>query len=409
MPDQTLDSGDPGDDVLRRFRYQAGRAALLALLTLDDTSGIVEVFCEQYEDVLLRRGDGLFDAEQVKTRQDGSSPFKSGDEPVQTALSNFVQLDAKFPGRIRRFVLSTNVGFWTERKNRSNLPHLLALAAACQEDGELPTPLRPFVKKLAEKCEKDEKAVVSCLKRVVLDGSLPKFNDLVSRLVERLAERGYDRPLTDLRRAAAALIELATQAGETTEQAVMDDYIAYAADPGAAAAAATIAGKCLNRDRVCACVDEALAGETVLKTAEAASIAEMPPDTGRAEQKMTRGEITTLSVTAMKDSRASFEWEMLRRIQRGQPERAEDDYNHLLALIRSEAAEARDLAALGSEPYGTVMLNDLRQRLRGIATEEPATARGLNQQQLLGVATVLTERCDIWWSDEFDLAGEDAA
>jgi hypothetical protein len=81
MPDETVDRSDPGDDVLRRFRYQAGRAALLALLTLDDTSGVVEVFCEHHEDVLLRRVDGRFDAEQVKTRADGTSPFKSGDEP----------------------------------------------------------------------------------------------------------------------------------------------------------------------------------------------------------------------------------------------------------------------------------------------------------------------------------------
>jgi hypothetical protein len=408
MPDETVDRSDPGDDVLRRFRYQAGRAALLALLTLDDTSGVVEVFCEQHEDVLLRRVDGRFDAEQVKTRSDGGSPFKSGDEAVQTALKNFVGVDGKFPGRIRRFVLSTNIGFWTEEKNRSNLPYLLSQAAGCDGSGDLPKPLQPFVKALAAKCRSDEGPVVGCLKRVELDSSLPKFTDLVSRLAHRLGERPeYDRTLSDLRRAARALIELATRAGETTPDAVTDDYVAYADDPEAATNKATIEGKCLNLHRVRACIDEALASEAVLQTAEAVALADIPSDTGRSEQKMTRGRITSMSVTAMQDGRASFEWGMARRIQQGRASQADRDYRHLLALVRNEAAEARDLASIAGEPYGTAMLNDIRQRLREIARDEPATARNLNYQQLLGVATVLTERCDIWWSEEFELASEE--
>jgi hypothetical protein len=407
VPDESVDPSDPGDDVLRRFRYQAGRAALLALLTLDETSGVTEVFCEQHEDVLLRRADGMFDAEQVKTRQDGAAPFKSGEEAVQRALKKFVTLDTKFPGRIRRFVLSTNVGFWTVKKNRSNLPLLLSQVAGCDPGGSLPSPLESFVKALVDASEADQESVTRCLKRVVLDASLPKFNDLENRLTERLGERPeYDRTLTDLRRAAAALIELATQAGETTVEAVTDDYVSYADDPTAATNEAAIEGKCLSPDRVRARIEEALSSDQVLKTAEAASIAEIPADTGRAEQKMTRGSITSLSLTAMKDNRASFEWEMARRIQRGSPSQADRDYSHLLVLIRNEAAEARDLASPGGEPYGTVMLNTMRQRLRDIATNEPATARRFNQQQLLGVATVLTERCDIWWSEEFELAEE---
>lgn len=186
----------------------------------------------------------------------------------------------------------------------------------------------------------------------------------------------------------------------------MDDYVAYADDPEAVANTATIAGKCLNRERVRACIEAALASEAVLQTADAIALAEMPPDTGRAEQKMTQGEITSMSVIAMQDNRASFEWAMARRIQQGRASQADRDYRHLVALIRNEAAEARDVARAAGEPYGSAMLNDIRQRVRAIARDEPATARYMNYQQLLGVATVLSERCDIWWSAEFELAGE---
>ncbi len=125
VPDRSVDTTDPGDDTLRRYRYQAGRAAMLGLATLDENSDIIEIFCEHYEDVLLRRRDGRFDGEQVKTRGDDLSPLKAGAAPIQTALQRFITLDTRFPGRFRRFVLSTNVGFWRERAKRqqSAAPH----------------------------------------------------------------------------------------------------------------------------------------------------------------------------------------------------------------------------------------------------------------------------------------------
>jgi hypothetical protein len=53
-PIKVLSDTDRGDDVQRRFRYQAAIAASLSLALLDSDSDIIEIFCEQHEDILVR-------------------------------------------------------------------------------------------------------------------------------------------------------------------------------------------------------------------------------------------------------------------------------------------------------------------------------------------------------------------
>lgn len=72
-PANTLDTKDPGDDVQRRFRYQAAYAAILSLALLDENSEFEEVFCEH----------------------------------LTHALKRFVEQTLEFPHHYSRFVLAT--------------------------------------------------------------------------------------------------------------------------------------------------------------------------------------------------------------------------------------------------------------------------------------------------------------
>ena len=85
-PDEVLNPGDPGDDTLRRFRYQAVRACVYMLALFDDDLEIEEVFCEHHEDILLKYRSGTFLGVQIKTKLDGSVPVKAGDEEVIGSL-----------------------------------------------------------------------------------------------------------------------------------------------------------------------------------------------------------------------------------------------------------------------------------------------------------------------------------
>jgi Cap4 dsDNA endonuclease len=124
-PDRILNTGDPGDDVHRRFRYQAVQACCYILALFDEEEGIEEVFCEHHEDILIRYQSGFFLGVQIKTKLDGSVPVKAGDEEVIKSLKRFIETEMEFPGYFAGYLLASNNGFWRDAKNRSNLHHLL--------------------------------------------------------------------------------------------------------------------------------------------------------------------------------------------------------------------------------------------------------------------------------------------
>ncbi len=112
----TLSTSDAGDDVNRRFRYQAAYAAILALGMFIEETDFEELFCEHHEDILVKRKDGKFIAIQVKTRLETYTPFKAKDQTTLDVMVKFVKLDREFPDQFVSFVLATNLGFWGERK-----------------------------------------------------------------------------------------------------------------------------------------------------------------------------------------------------------------------------------------------------------------------------------------------------
>src|SRR5260370_27392155 len=125
-PDSVPPDEDVGADTQRRFRHQACYTAMLSLGLLDDDGPLEELYCEHHDDVILRLRSGSFKAVQLKTRMVGRAPFKAGDKEVIAALRKFAILETKFPGNFEAYVLASNVGFWHDQKNGSNLKHALA-------------------------------------------------------------------------------------------------------------------------------------------------------------------------------------------------------------------------------------------------------------------------------------------
>lgn len=146
-PDQVLNPKDPGDATRRRIRYQDVQAACYLLALFDEDEAIIEIVCEQQEDILVKRVNGLFLGVQIKTKEDGAVPFKAGDEEMVKSLQRFIDEERDFPGQFERFVLGCNCGFWQERKNSSNLPHLLDLAKG-KTRTDAPRPVVDFLKRL---------------------------------------------------------------------------------------------------------------------------------------------------------------------------------------------------------------------------------------------------------------------
>ena len=79
-PNEVLAPNDPGDETASRYRFQWTWAAIASCMLFDQTQDVIEVFCEQVEDVLLKHSDGTFTGQQVKTRDSDQPVWKADDE-----------------------------------------------------------------------------------------------------------------------------------------------------------------------------------------------------------------------------------------------------------------------------------------------------------------------------------------
>lgn len=79
---------------------------------------------------------------------------------------------------------------------------------------------------------------------------------------------------------------------------------------------------------------------------------------------------------------------------------------HLRSRVLMEATDAQIGAAKRGEPYGNLMYEEMRTRMKALAAE-PSSLRQLTPDLLMGLAYDLTAHCEIWWSERFDLDAAD--
>lgn len=78
----------------------------------------------------------------------------------------------------------------------------------------------------------------------------------------------------------------------------------------------------------------------------------------------------------------------------------------LRSQVLMEATDAQIDAAKGGHPYGNAMHEEMRTRMKALASE-PSSLTRLTPNLLMGLAYDLTAHCEIWWSERFDLDAAD--
>lgn len=409
-PLKTVAGEDTGAETLRRYRYQAAYAAWLAVSALNGVPEAVAVYCEHHDDVLLELNDGRCDAIQVKSQSDGAGPLKGTAEQVLTSLRRFTVLEHEFGSRFRRYRLATIAGFYRVGKSSSNLGHCLEQAQACAP-GSLPDPpLSTLVGKIKVPSGVSTETVVAALKKVELDYSLPKVEDMETRVreaVESLEGVGQHRA-SDLLDAALAIIDLAFAAGAATQASSSAAYVAYLEDPASHAAHAAIKAKRLALEDIRAVIRDAAEKAALLGSKEGSDITKLPATSGIALRKLDAGGVSVHTAGILEDLRSSAELEISDRLYRDGAGIANADYDHLKVLVETLAEDSRLEAASGGEgEYGPAMYLDLRKRLREQCETTPGSTRGFSAEQLTGMAVILTELCKVWWSEPFALESSD--
>jgi hypothetical protein len=176
-PADVLSTSDPGDDMQRRIRYQAAYGALLSLQLVSD-SEMSELFCEQHEDFLVRKANGLFVGYQVKTRLPHLGPFKSDDGSMINAMERFVNLDIDFPDQFESFVIVSNCDFWQAEDNGKNLASLIKRMKD-RPGAKLTGTASEIVDLLREKCGCTKKKITAVISKIRLDGRVRNLRILL--------------------------------------------------------------------------------------------------------------------------------------------------------------------------------------------------------------------------------------
>jgi hypothetical protein len=280
-PESILSNDDPGDDTQRRFRYQATYAAIVALSLLDEKSEFDYIFCEQHEDVLVKRKDGTFIGIQLKTR-DRKEPYKAGDPEIIKSINGFIKLENQFPGCFLHYVLATNNGFWHEKKNSSNLPYLLELAQSIinEEDVTYRQCLSTFAEKLSKKLSANEETsnllvlnadqtisnlALSVLSKVKTSGDLPGLDDIEQRLIKEIADCpdiGHRR-YNELQKLAKTLVNEMLRAASLANSSPHPLHFYLLTDPVAHRTNATIQGKRITKEKIQQILQEHSSTETL--------------------------------------------------------------------------------------------------------------------------------------------------
>ena len=303
-PAATPPTEDVGADTQRRFRHQACYAAILSLGLLDNDGPLIELYCEHHDDIILRLKSGRFRALQLKTKLIGGVPFKACDDEVIAALGRFAHLESTFQGQFEAYIFASNVGFWHEKKNSSNLPHLLDAIRANPENGA-----GALVQKICRKTKLDITLICETLQKVELQVT-PGLDDVEARLRDQLAliPELRDRRYDELKHVSEALRQRMFEAASLAGLSSLPEYLVLCTDSSRAVINQhIIATKRIQHDTVIGVLSQSLAQRGLLKTHGGVSLTELPRGMRRMELKLAAGGLSVSEIDHLKDLKYSAE------------------------------------------------------------------------------------------------------
>lgn len=413
-PTNILSSTDHGDDMQLRVRYQSTYAAWVSLSMLIAETEVQEVYCEQHEDVLLRKANGKYHGCQVKTRLPRLGPFKSDDAQIKDSISRFIELEKDFSGYFERFIIATNVAFWQSDTNSKNLPHLIGLAHSMNSSTPpLSREIRKLVNEWCDKHKCERELVWKVLDRLELQPELPQFIDIEKQLAFKIAEvldQAFRRA-DELQRAAKALVQLVSDASSLNHNNPLFRYFVFVKDPPSAEEAAIIAGKKICKEAVLQSIQQCFDEAVLLTSGNHIPISELPAGTHRLEKKLAGGGISVAEIDLLKSFKYSADVLLLQWLNKYGKARASARYDHLRLMVTEDCYEAAGSVASKDELYGAKMLARVRSNLKTSVAHQLNHLKemGVTYNHLLGVAGILTEDCKVWWSDAFELEEGGAA
>ena len=402
-PINSRDHSDPGDQVIRKFRYQHAYGVVLAILMVNQTRPYRAIWCEQHEDLLAERTDDLFEAFQVKTRKSETGSWKVTDEAFVESIRRFIDLDLEFPRKITKFCFVSNTEYSnSDAKKSIHLSPIklskAVLAAKSKNDLEGST-LDGF-EALRDATKQDGDALFSVLRRLELvHGPTERaFEDeLCQTHLPSLSQcSGLSaRSLAKVLNSLIALLERAAslQSNDPLRHCVgltsTDEVDPY------------LLGKRVCADDVTLAIRDAC--DIGVQYPEELATLSFDKDQSSSvvlKKKLDRGGLGA-RYEAMRRKVLTAEHALLDVASR--PDGGKQKIAQVENVVLSECDEAHLRAKSLQTQFGPAMLIDVYDRLKAIASNDPSKVNQQPYEVLVGVAGLLTSACLVWWSDQFQM------
>ena len=215
-------------------------------------------------------------------------------------------------------------------------------------------------------------------------------------------DAGFD----DWLRASKALINKMSEAGSLSHVCPRETYFALLSDPAQAHVDSVIEGKRITKETVQSIIEESISIQVLLRQTNAVPVSDLPRAMKTMELKMAGGRISVDNIRRAKDHKFSTQTLFNAWMHKYGTRKANDRYQHLSVIVGTECQEAYDSVYKRDKPFGQDMLREVRERIRTRLAKEPESFFECKYEHLLGVAGVLTEQCDVWWSEEFEIPEE---
>lgn len=406
-PTDSRDLSDPGDDVLRKFRYQHAYGVVLSIGMVTGKFDYTAIWCEQHEDFLAETAGGLFDAYQIKTRKSELGEWKLNDEAFWKSISRFVKLDTKYPRKIRSFLFVSNTRFSdSAAKGHEHLsPHkLLTDIQSATRLENLTGEVKKGFNWLKGKIKVNETCLFSVLRRleIVLGPTDRAFEEELSLRHITTLDECKSMSVSSLSRMCEALIGMIAKASSLVSSDPSRDWIGLTCkldkDPFLLAKRITSEDVILTVRNVQEPVFRFLPELASLQLGDTKNKVDYT-----LRKKMSHGGLATHYET-MRRRALTAEQELLDLASR--PSDGKKIISQIENVVLSECDEANLRASQEEDPYGPKMLIDVQERLKRISEKEPQRVHRQSYDLLVGVAGLLTSECKVWWSEKFDVEAE---
>jgi hypothetical protein len=406
-PIDRRDQSDPGDEVLRKFRYQHAYGVVLSVGIVNDDLPYTALWCEQHEDFLAETKDGLFDAFQIKTRKPELGEWELNDEAVWKSIDRFVQLDLAYPGKIQFFKFVSNTHFSnSSAKDREYLSpcKLLTGIQTASKCDELAGDVKKGFEWIKAKLEVDAHKLFAVLRRLdfIIGPTDRAFEEELAQRHIAALDECKSMNAASLARVREALIARIALASSLVANDPNRDWIGItyklSEDP-------LLLAKRITREDIILSIRDAIQIPAFHFLPELASL-QLGNTSDRLDtlrKKMFRGGLAARYET-MRRRALTAEQELLDIATR--PSSGMSMCSQIENVVLTVCDDSNLRTSKAGEPFGPAMLIDVQDKLRFISETEPKRIYLQSYDFLVGVTGLLTAECKVWWSEQFDLEVE---